>query len=132
MEEEFLILLRAHLHRHLPAERIVGASGIFEITVGRHDSATAEEMDRTLEIDDTIGLDERYDRMGKLRTPTIEEAQTILDARQARELIHHSVKLEASPRSPSQSPLRHRLPQSEACTFPPHESNTRRLAPRTG
>lgn len=59
MEEEFLILLRAHLHRHLPAERIVGASLMFKITVGRHDSATAEEMDRALEIDDTIGLDER-------------------------------------------------------------------------
>lgn len=63
-----------------------------------------------------------------LGTPTIEEAQYV---RRAGELIHSTHQLEASHRSPSQSPLRHRVPERKACTSPPHESKHRRLLARS-
>ena len=48
LEEELFVLLRAHLYRHLPAERIVGAAiKFFNIAVGRHNSSMVRD-DREL------------------------------------------------------------------------------------
>lgn len=101
LEEGLFVLVRTHLHRHLPGKRIVGAGmKFFDIAVGRHGSPTVRK-DRGQKAGDTVGLDGKRIEGGTCNSNNIGYHKW--DARKPGELIHRPLKLSTSHRSLSLS-----------------------------